>query len=62
MTGLIPQQLSVKEPPEKKRKKPSALSIECDGVMLIKEMESSYNRGERVHFDVPCVLPEGDVS
>ena len=31
-------------------------------MMLIKEMESNYIRGKRVRFDVPCVLPEGDVS
>lgn len=35
---------------------------ECDGVMLIKEMEDNYISGERVHFNVPNVLTEGDVS
>ena len=55
-------QLLVEEPLERKRKKQSTYSIECDGVMLIKEMEDNYISGERVHFDVPNVLPEGDVS
>ena len=30
--------------------------------MLVMEMKGSYISGERVHFDVPNVLPEGDVS
>lgn len=55
-------QLFVEEPPEKKRKKQSKYSIECDGMMLIKEMEDNFIRGERVLFDVPNILPEGDVS
>ena len=55
-------QLLVEEPPERKRKKQSTYSIECDGGMLIKEMEDNYISGERVHFDVPNVLPEGDAS
>ena len=55
-------QLLVEEPPERKRKKQSTYSIECDGGMFIKEMEDNYISGERVHFDVPNVLPEGDVS
>ena len=55
-------QLFVEEPPEKKQKKQSKYSIECDGVMLIKEMEDNFIRGECVHFDVPNIQPEGDVS
>lgn len=55
-------QLFVEEPPEKKRKKQSEYSIECAGLMLIKEMEDNFIRGESVHFDVPNILPEGDVS
>ena len=55
-------QLLVEEPLERKRKKKSTSSIECDGAMLIKEMEDKYISGEMVHFDVPNVLPEGDVS
>ena len=55
-------QLLVEEPPERKRKKQTTNSIECDGVMLIKEMEDNYISGEMVHFDVPNVLPESDVS
>ena len=30
--------------------------------MLVMEMKGSYISGERVHFDVPNVLPQGDVS
>ena len=45
-----------------KRKKRSAVELECDGVVLIKEMEDNYIRSERVHFDVPNVLPEGNMS
>ena len=47
-----------------KGKKRSTYSSECDGSMLIKEMKDNYISGEleRVYFDVPNVLPEGDVS
>ena len=55
-------QLLVEEPPERKRKKQTTNSIECDGVMLIKEMKDNFISGERFHFDVPNVLQEGDVS
>ena len=55
-------QLLFEEPLERKRKKQSTYSIECEGVMLIKEIEDNYIRGEGVHFDVPNVLPEGDMS
>ena len=55
-------QLLFEMPEEPKRKKPSALSVECDGLMLIKEMKSNYIRGEIVHFDVPNVLPDTDIS
>ena len=55
-------QLLFEEPLERKRKKQSTCSIEYEGVMLIKEMADNLIRGERVYFDVPCVLPESDVS
>jgi len=55
-------QLLLETPDEPKRKKRSAASIECDVVMLIKQMKDNYIRGERVHFDVPNVLPEGEMS
>ena len=53
----IPQ-LLFEPPQEPKRKKPSTLSIECDCVMLIKEMESNFIRGEVVDFTVPINRPE----
>lgn len=55
-------QLLFKAPLEKKRNKQSTYSIECDGVLLINEMKKNYIRGERVHLDVPNVLPEGGMS
>ena len=57
----LPQLLS-EAPDEPKRKKRSDYSIECNGVKLIKKMADNYIRGKRIHFDVPSVLPEGDVS
>ena len=57
----IPQ-LLCETPVEPKRKKRSALSIECDAVSLIHQMKENYITGNRVHFDVPNVLPEGQVS
>ena len=53
----IPQ-LLFEPPQEPKRKKPSTLSIQRDCVMLIKEMESNFIRGGRVHFDVSNKLPD----
>ena len=47
---------------EPKRKKPSAISIECDAFSLIQDMKDNYIIGERLHFDVPSVLPKDDVS
>ena len=55
-------QLLVEEPIERKRKKLSTAERECDAVSLIKQMEDNYIIGERIHFDVPNVFPEGDVS
>lgn len=55
-------QLLFQTSPEPKRKKLSTTERECDAVSLIKQMQDNYIRGERVHFDVPNVLPEGDVS
>ena len=57
----IPQ-LLCETPVEPKRKKRSAVSIECDAVSLIHQMKENYITGNRVHFDVPNVLPEGQVS
>ena len=47
---------------EPKRKKRSAALIECGAVLLIKEMEDNYIRGDKVLVDVPDVFPEGEVS
>ena len=58
----IPQLLFEGEPGRKRKKRTNNLSIESDGAMLVMEMKGSYISGERVHFDVPNVLPEGDVS
>lgn len=55
-------QLLFEEPPEPNRKKRSAVELECDGAELIYQMKENYFRGERVHFDVPRVLPEREVS
>ena len=46
-------QLLFEEPLERKQTKQPTYSIECEGVMLIKEMEDNY---------IPNVLPEGDMS
>ena len=43
-------------------KKWSTASIECDAVPLIHQMKENYIRRERLHFDVPNVVPEGEVS
>ena len=56
----VPQLLS-ELPQEPKRKKPSALSIECDGAMRIKEMRDNYVRGEMVRLGAPNVVPRTDV-
>ena len=55
-------QLLLETPDEPKRKKRSAASIECDAVSLLRQMKENYIRGERLHIDVPNVVPEGEVS
>ena len=55
-------QLLLETPNEPKRKKRSPLTIKCDAYSLIQQMKENYIRGERLHFDVPNVLPEGEVS
>ena len=47
---------------EQKRKKRSPLTIESDAVSLIHQMKENYIRGKRLHFDVPNLVPEGEVS
>ena len=47
---------------EPKRKKRSPLTIESDAVSLIHQMKENYIRGKRLHFDVPNLVPEGEVS
>ena len=37
-------------------------SIGCDAISLIHQMKENYITGERLHFDVPNVVPEGEVS
>lgn len=54
-------QLLFEEPLERKQNKQPTYSIECEGVMLNKQMEDNYIR-EGGHFDVPNVLPEGNMS
>lgn len=55
-------QLLFEESPESKRKKRSAVELECDGAELVYQMKENYIRGEIVHCDVPPVLSEGEVS
>ena len=55
-------QLSFETTGEPKQKKPSAISIECHAFSLIQDMKDNYIIGERLHFDVPSVLPKDDVS
>lgn len=57
----IPQ-LLCETPVEPKRKKRSAPSIKWDAVPLIQDMKDNYIKGDIIHFDVPNVLPEGQVS
>ena len=58
---MVPQ-LIFETAGEPKRKKPSAISMEDDAVLLIQDMKDNYIIGERFHFDVPSVLPKDDVS
>ena len=58
----VPQLLFETEELKRKKRERSAVEVECDGVMLIKEMEDNYISDEMVHFDVPNALPQGDVS
>lgn len=58
----VPQLLFETEETKRKRRKCSAVEVESDGLSLVREMENNYIRGQMLHFDVPNVFPEGEVS
>lgn len=58
----IPQLLFETQEVKRKKKICSAASIEYDGRSLLREMENNYIRGKIIHFHVPSVFPEGEVS
>ena len=58
----IPQLLFETEETKRKKRKPSAAEVESDGLSLVREMKDNFIRGRMLHFDVPNVFPEGEVS
>ena len=57
-----PQLLFETEETKRKKIKRSAAKVECDGWSLVREMKDNYISGQMLHFDVPNVFPEGEVS
>ena len=58
----VPQLLFETEELKRKKRERSAAEVESDGWALICEMKDNYIRGQVLHFDVPNVFAEGEVS